>query len=219
MRILTWNARGSKDPKKKNELKSVLEYWELRGDPIVIICLQEVAVQGDTLALILEEKGFVWETCKEGWNGAGKNQMIAVKSGTGIVTGDWGRLSNVKVFDNVRIPMFCEIAFGETKGIIFNYHAEAYNICAGGLTWMMLDAVNEGIRSRCRTKSYDFVVLAGDLNVEDEISGVQRLFGLLGYYNKLDYILSKGIKVKDAQYHTYSTSDHQPLSAELVFGK
>lgn len=215
MRILTWNARGSRDAKKSAELRRVLQYWEFK-DPIEIVCLQEVAVTQDRFEPFLQGLGFTCQTYREGWNDTGSNQMIAVRSDVGIKIDGWGRLRDVEVFDNVRIPMYCEITIGDTKGIVFNYHAEAYSVCAGGATWAMLEAVNDGIREYWATGKYEFVILAGDLNV-NSINAVQRLFGLRGYYNRLDYILGSGIKVQDAQHHLYSSSDHMPMAAHLTF--
>lgn len=213
MRILTWNTQGSRAPEKAEEMELLIDHWVRNNDPIVIICLQEVAVDKDTIKLLLEAKGFECKDYREGWNN-GRSQMIATGPQVNVL--DTGRLRNLNLSEdervlNVRIPMYCEIDLKGKHGIVYNYHAESPASLARA---SMLRKVSGSVARQM--DDYDFVVFAGDLNTND-MDEMRLVFpGFEGMRNRYDYIMAAGMDLTNGIRSDWTRSDHVPVSVRMV---
>lgn len=213
MRILTWNTQGSRAPEKAQEMELLIDHWVRNNDPIVIICLQEVAVEKDKIETSLKAKEFECTVYREGWNN-GRRQIIATGPQVNVL--DKGRLRNLNLSEdervlNVRIPMYCEIDLKGKHGIVYNYHAESPASLARA---SMLQKVSGSVARQM--DDYDFAVFAGDLNTYDT-NEMRRLFpGFEGIRHRYDYIMAAGMDLTDGIRSDRTRSDHVPVSVRMV---
>lgn len=214
MRILTWNTQGSRALEKAQEMELLIDYWVKNNDPIVIICLQEVAVGEDKIRPLLEAKGFECTVYREGWNDTGRMQMIAIDQNLTIDVS--GRLDdmNLSIDEktlNVRIPMYCEIDLKGKHGIVYNYHAESPASLARA---NMLRKVSGSVAQQ--VEEYNFAVLAGDLNTND-MDEMRSVFpGFEGMHHRYDYIMAAGMDLTNGKHSDWTTSDHRPVSVRML---
>ena len=158
MRILSWNVCGDNSDTaqfKMNELVRIINYWDEKEDPIVVICLQEIAANGLSKK-ILEERGFIVFVQGE-QGGQKRNSLIAVRNIYSINKIEY----DTKRYGEDRVPL---IVRADNNCMIATYHAPVDKPCSQ--------------RDEClrvleeELKQYEHVIVAGDLNIiTDEETG------------------------------------------------
>lgn len=216
MRILSWNVSGSCSAKKRDELLGILNYWQNANppDPVVIICLQEVSVQGCTIEPALESWGFDCFSALEGSGGGGKRQLIAIKRDVVQSFGNnWVLplpLDENEAALHERLPLCVEFTGKDGQArLIITYHApnDDYRF---DLLCKLSKAIN------ARVGQYAAIYLAGDLNVDEKDEGILCIENGTSYFpNRLDHIVAWGGQISDYYCSDDSESDHVPISARF----
>lgn len=222
MRILTWNARGDRPEeyggsgsaeKKVRELVGVLDYWERLGDPVDIVCLQELARGQSALRGLLTNHGWTVGTAPENANGGGRAQAIAVSPAL-----------CVNRFVTVRLPVSGTIPSSPSR---FPYRADLTRQADGRsftvVTWhATLGSLKEEhiVALSKYVSGGEFggkgIILAADFNCDMDVLNRSGLFyGFEGFSTGLDHIIAKGATLSDGRNSSEKNSDHSMTSAHF----
>ncbi|WP_122643951.1 endonuclease/exonuclease/phosphatase family protein [Luxibacter massiliensis] len=205
MRILTWNTKGSSSPYKAAELINIIDYWNGKGDEVGIICLQELSVGNCSIQPVLQARGYNCYWAREGLNGSGSIQMIAVnggvQEGSGII--ELPVCEDIRGF-KLRFPMYLICQNNNKRGLIVTYHAPLFHT-----TYIMLQELGKVLKAL--REEYNFIILAGDLNVDYSFFNNTTSY----FYHRLDHIISWGIGLSNGLHSDETCSDHAPVSAHI----
>lgn len=222
MRVLTWNARGDRPEehggsgtaeKKAAELVSVLDYWEQMGDPVVVVCLQELARSQSALRGLLTGRGWTVGTAPENADGGGRAQAIAASPAL-----------RVNRFATVRLPVSETIPSSPSR---FPYRADltlgangrsftvvTWHATLGTLKMEHIVGLSEYVSGR--EFSGKGIIVAADFNCHMDILNQSGLFrGFKGFSTGLDHIIAKGITLSDGRNSWGKNSDHSMTSAHF----
>lgn len=220
MRILSWNAQGDVGTycnEKVQELKKVMEYWEKNGDPIVIICLQEVNGEKGALSNYLQQEGWDVRYIAEGANGYGRDQVIAAApkltiQKTGVV--DLSPFEDPKTIASLpcRVPFYAAIDVPHCGQIyVATWHATLGSCQEDDIRGFSTYAtdLHKGDPS-------EKIIIAADLNYRIGALNVPGMFpDYKGWSHGLDHIIAVNIGLLDGQNSTGVHSDHEMISARL----
>lgn len=215
MRILSWNACGdsSISDLKTIELSNVIEYWENMGDPIEIICLQEINAADGTLCEMLRSAGWLVVSAKEQANGGGRSQAIAVTPSATISFSAVIDLSgymdpNGHTSRPCRNPLCAEISGLPCGDVtVITWHAT--------LGSRQLEAIR-GLSNHMDAMNDQKIILAGDLNCSMDYLNENNIFAKYeGYSHNLDHIIAKNVTLSDGIISSDSFSDHLMISAHV----
>lgn len=223
MRIVSWNVQGDLNEEvgeaRFQELTQIVNAWDQAGDPVTIVCLQEVNAEEGMLAKTFTAEGWAYYYGHEQAGGRGRSSMIAVRpdAGIGVVefkTIDLQEFRDPKGITSspVRTPFKLSIDLDGVEVDIITWHATL-----GSRQIEDFVGLSKWIDKYIPAEKP--VIIAADFNqTEDAISGPYYC-DFDGFSHHLDHILARNIVLDDGQNSSTSSSDHLPISAHFELMK